>query len=193
MEKMVFFNITWMERYEGFEENLKGGGAFVDECGYGYEIFNFKKINGKVYGFVQCGGLNNLQRLGAAKNDDRVDDILAVFTAAHRNGNTYIVGWYKHATFFKDYHDTNLKERYFEGEYLSYNVVAKAKDAVLLPPNVRCAFPKIPRGIKGGMGRSNVWYADSEEAQEFKEKVYKFIKEYEKIMSNPINLNSLRI
>ena len=39
---------------------MSGGGSYVDEHGYGHELFNFKKIDGKVYGYVQPRGLITL-------------------------------------------------------------------------------------------------------------------------------------
>ncbi len=165
---------------EGPDTRLSGGGAYVDEHGYGHELFNFKEIDGKVYGYAQPSGSNNLQRLGASLNAESVDDVLIIFTATHKNGGTYIVGWYKNAVFFKNYQETQLKERKFKNKYIGYYAIANADDAVLVPPNERFSFPKIPRGIKGGMGQSNVWYADSPEMTDFKEQVLKSIEDCEK-------------
>jgi hypothetical protein len=49
MEKVIFFNVGWMERYQGNpeQESIKGGGKFVDKNGYGYEMFNFLPFNGE--------------------------------------------------------------------------------------------------------------------------------------------------
>lgn len=186
MTPMIFLNTAWMERYEGLSGNDKeihGGGSYVEEYGYGHEIFNFKKIEGKVYGYAQPGGFNNLQRLGASEDDDYMDDVLVIFTATHKDGGTYIVGWYKGATFFKDYQKTKLKERKFRDEYIGYYAVANAENATLLSVDERFSFPVIPRRVKGGMGQSNVWYADSAEMLGFKKDVLKHIEKYEKIKS----------
>ena len=67
MEKMVFFNTTWMDYYEGKEDKVYMGGSYVERNGYGHEIYNFKNIKGKVYGYVQPMGRNNLERLGSKK------------------------------------------------------------------------------------------------------------------------------
>lgn len=183
MIPMIFLNTAWMERYEGLlgnDREIRGGGSYVKEYGYGHEIFNFKKIDGKVYGYAQPGGYNNLQRLGADVNDEYIEGILVVFTATHRDGGTYIVGWYKNATFFKDYQDTILKERKFRNEYIGYYVVADAENTTLLSIDERFSFPTIPRRVKGGMGQSNIWYADSIEMVEFKKEVLRHIERYEK-------------
>ncbi len=68
MDRIVFLNVTWMERYEGLkgdDRQVSGGGSYVDKYGYGHEIYNFKNINGKVYGYAQPRGANNLERMGA--------------------------------------------------------------------------------------------------------------------------------
>jgi hypothetical protein len=183
MSSMIFLNVAWMERYEGLignDSEIRGGGSYVEEYGYGHEIFNFKEIDGKVYGYVQPGGFNNLLRLGASKDDEYIEDVLVIFTATHRDGGTYIVGWYKNAIFFKDHQNIRLKERKFRDEYIGYYAVADAQNATLLGIDERFAFPTIPRRVKGGMGQSNVWYADSPEMVEFKKGVLRHIDRYEK-------------
>lgn len=190
METMIFLNTAWMERYEGLSGNdmeIHGGGSYVEEYGYGHEIFNFKKINGKVYGYAQPGGFNNLQRLGASEDDEHIEGVLVIFTATHRDGGTYIVGWYKEATFYRDYQNTRLKERKFRDEYIGYYAVTNAENATLLSEDERFSSPIIPRRVKGGMGQSNVWYADSHEMLEFKKDVLKHIEKYEKIKSKRVN------
>jgi hypothetical protein len=52
MEIMVFLNITWMESYDGYGKS-HAGGSYVEKHGYGGEMYNFKEVNGKVYGYVQ--------------------------------------------------------------------------------------------------------------------------------------------
>ena len=178
MRPMVFLNTAWMERYEGLKGNDKeihGGGSYVNKNGYGYEIFNFKKIEGKVYGYAQSRGVNNLQRLGANKEDEFIEDVLVIFTATHKKGGTYIVGWYENATFYKDYQPTKLKERKFRNKYIGYYAVADSENSTLLSIDERFSFPRIPRRIKGGMGQSNVWYADAPEMMKFKKDVLSHI------------------
>lgn len=194
MQKIVFFNTAWMDFYDGIQGRdleIHGGGAYVEEHGYGYEIYNFREINGKVYGYAQSGGNNHLERLGAKKDADSISNVLVVFTARHKEGGTYIVGWYKNATFYRQYQETRLKERRFKNEYLGYYVEADAKDACLLNKDERFIFETIPRG-KGGMGRSNIWYADSENMKEFVWRVQKFINTYSKnkIAKHRVNRHS---
>ena len=179
MEKMVFFNTTWMDYYEGKEKKVYMGGSYVERNGYGGEIYNFKNIKGKVYGYVQPMGRNNLERLGAKKNAESLSGVLVIFTATHGEGGTYIVGWYKNATVYRDYQETRMEERIYNDEYIGYYAVANAEDVILLDKDERVGvFEQIPKG-KGGMGRSNVWYADSDNMHDFRKKVLDFIDKYE--------------
>ena len=152
MQKMIFCNTGWMEYYQGGP--IYGGGSFVKENGYGWEIYNFKEIDGRMYGYAQAMGANNLKRLDCEVNrdDEYVKDVLVVFTATHKVGGTYIVGWYK--------------------------------NAVLLPEDMRFTFPQIPRGVKGGMGESSIWYADSPLMESFRNEVIECITHYEKSVKN---------
>lgn len=182
MQPILFFNTAWMDFYEGINEDteIHGGGSYVEEYGYGHEIYNFKNIKGKVYGYAQPNGRNNLERLGAEKDAESLLGVLLIFTATHKDGGTFIVGWYKNATVYSQYQETRMKERKYCDEYIGYYAVADAKDAVLLNRDERVMlFEPIPKG-KGGMGHSNVWYADADNMKDFKKRVARFIDTYEK-------------
>lgn len=183
MQTMVFLNVAWMERYEGLfgrDREISGGGSYVNTHGYGHEIFNFKNIEGKVYGYAQPKGYNNLQRLGARVEDPFLENVLVIFTANLKNQGTYIVGWYKNARFYRDYQKTTMKQRRYGNETFGYYAVAEAKNATLLSPDERFSFPLIPRRVKGGMGQSNVWYADDPIMADFRARVLKQIEAYER-------------
>ena len=182
MQQILFFNTAWMDFYEGISEGteIHGGGSYIKEFGYGHEIYNFKNIKGKVYGYAQPNGRNNLERIGAKKGADYISGVLLIFTATHKDGGTYIVGWYRNATVYRDYQETNMKERRYVDEYIGYYAVADAKNVVLLNRDERVMlFEAIPRS-KGGMGHSNVWYADADNMKDFKKRVIQFVDTYEK-------------
>ena len=42
--KMIFFRIGWMQNYSGLnqQDQIIGGGGFIDENQFGHEIFNFQ-------------------------------------------------------------------------------------------------------------------------------------------------------
>ena len=56
-----------------------------------------------------------------------------------------------------------------------YRIKALAKGATLLPIDARVF--EIPRQVKGGMGQSNVWYADSPESAPLVKKIRSMIKD----------------
>ena len=169
---MIFLRIGWMNRYRGQTTNdqITGGGPFVEEHGYGHEIFNFQPANDRVYGYVQPTGSGHnqplgpgikIERLGASSGDDCVPGVLAIWVATAPSGGGYIVGWYANATVYRHWQQPPLEaNRRHASQDFGYYVTAASDDAVLLPPDERL-FP-VPRG-EGGMGQSNVWYADDSE------------------------------
>lgn len=141
------------------------------------------KIRRKVYGFAQSNGDINIQKLGADKQDDHISGVLIIFTAKSR-----VVGWYKDAILYKTYQDTELQERKFKDGYMGYYAVADVKNIRLLSIDERNIFPKVPRG-KGGMGQSNIWYADSGKGIDYKNNILKYIKKMKMkktdVLTNP--------
>jgi len=69
----------------GGEVHPVGGGSF--NLGHrGSEVENFRATDGVVYGYVQTPGASrglNMERLGAAADDDAVDGVLVIFVANH--------------------------------------------------------------------------------------------------------------
>lgn len=61
---------------------------------------------------------------------------------------------------------------------MGYYAVADVKNIRLLSIDERNIFPKVPRG-KGGMGQSNIWYADSGKGIDYKNNILKYIKKDE--------------
>ena len=180
---MVFFRIGWMERYEGRDdESILGGGSFVDKERWGGEVFNFQGVNGAVYGYVQATRQTiSIKRLGAT--DDHAAGVLAIWVAKSPGpkGRSYIVGWYKNATVYREYQPPPPgSERHIEDQNISYNVTALAADAVLLPPEERSFL--VPQKRRGpyGMGQSNIWYADKNrnDVRRFRKRVRNYISEY---------------
>lgn len=164
---ILFCNIGWMEQYRGLGagDHISGGGAYVREKGRGHEICNFAKVGRMVYGYVQPPGqLIDIDRIGAHPNDDAISGVTVVWTATRPTGGTAVVGWYKNATVFRSYQffedevDPHSKNK-IDGYWIS----AASKDATLLSVDQRTC--EIPRQVKGGMGQSNIWYADKPESR----------------------------
>lgn len=166
--KFVFFNIGWMERYKGLQDGdeIIGGGSYVKIEGCGHEVCNFAEVNGTLYGYVQPPGSQiDIDRLGAQPDDDEISNITVVWTATRPTGGTAVIGWYKNATVFRNYQKfARASKLHHENGVDGYWACAEVAGSKLLSVNERTC--EIPRQIKGGMGQSNVWYADSPESAE---------------------------
>lgn len=173
MKPIVFFNIGWMDKYDG-PGKIQGGGAYVKKHGFGHEILNFKPYNGFMYGFVQVRTGIHIERLGAAKEDGSLDDVLVVWTANDPGGGTYIVGWYDHATVYRSRQSPpDGSNRIHRIDPLGYYAKAKLEDCKRLSFDER-NFP-IPRKQKGGFGQANVWFADQPSNVTLKLAVLEFV------------------
>lgn len=160
---ILFCNVGWMVRYQGItpSDKIVGGGAYVKIEKHGHEVCNFLPAKGKVYGYVQPHGSQiKIERIGAAAGDDELADVDVVFTARRPGtGGTVVVGWYKNATVFRHPQSVKWASKTHENNGVdTHLVVASEENAVLLPIDQRNMV--VPRG-KGGMGQSNVWFADA--------------------------------
>ncbi|MDT3322022.1 HNH endonuclease [Shewanella sp. SP1S2-4] len=160
---ILFCNIGWMARYDGIDgDSIQRGGSY-NKSEIGHEVCNFSNVDSKVYGYVQPTGRLNIVKLGAGKNDDCINNITVIWTAGPNSGGTAIVGWYKNATVYRDAQLLNApSELQIQNGISMYRILADASDAVLLPVHKRNFM--IPRAVKGGIGQSNVWYADKPES-----------------------------
>jgi 5-methylcytosine-specific restriction protein A len=177
---ILFCNIGWMEKYEGIKgDSIARGGAF-NKLSIGSEVCNFSDVNGTMYGFVNSKGKINIDKLGA-NNNDSIDGVTVVWTAGPPNGGTVIVGWYKNATVYRELKEFKKELKKFkktpklqlENRVIGYRVTADAASATVLPVDEREFV--IPRNVKGGMGRSNIWYADKPEVLELVQRVQEMI------------------
>ena len=171
---ILFCNVGWMKLYNGIDgDSIQRGGSYNHEA-VGHEVCNFSDVDTKVYGYVQPTGRLNISRLGAGKNDDYAGGVTIIWTASPNSGGTAIVGWYKNAKVYRDPQPikkpTRLQKKNGINNYL---ISALASDTTLLPVNERSFM--IPRAIKGGIGQSNVWYADKPESAELVERVHVFV------------------
>ena len=188
MTKMIFFNVGWMENYQGLEDDrIASGGSFVDEYNEACEddeyppceIRNFEPYEGRMYGFVRINGSIRIERLGASRRDNFVDGVLAIWVAKSPSDGTVVVGWFKNATVYRDRQlppEDSGRQREGRKEW-GYRVSAREEDCRLLPTEHRDL--RVPRGGKGSMGQSNVWYAEQSENRGFRKRVRQFITEIE--------------
>ncbi|USE39546.1 hypothetical protein [Endozoicomonas sp. SCSIO W0465] len=179
-KRLLFCNIGYMKDYKGNTEDdcIEGGGSFVDEEGYGHEVCNFVLETNKknAFGYVQTSnnGQINIDRLGAEALDEYIRGVDIVFTAKHPEGGTVIIGFYLDAKVYRHYKQFKCTpDIYAENDINGYRICALKENCFLIAPEERTFF--IPRGCKGGIGQSNVWYADTPEARFTRRRVLKYI------------------
>jgi hypothetical protein len=67
-----------MDHYRGVTagDTPTGGGAWVEEHGFGHEAFNFDPVRREYFGCAQATGAGvNLIRLGGTRDDSQLDGI----------------------------------------------------------------------------------------------------------------------
>ncbi|HHQ6565561.1 TPA: HNH endonuclease [Serratia fonticola] len=171
---ILFCNIGWMKHYNGIGgDSIKRGGEY-NQHSIGHEVCNFSNNDGTFYGYVQPTGQIKIERLGASKKDDFVSNVTVVWTAGPEGGGTTVIGWYKDATIFRDAQKIAKPSAIQKKNGVStFRITAPSNKSVLLPVEQRELM--IPRSVKGGIGQSNVWFADKEESQEIVNRVKSLI------------------
>lgn len=158
MNPVVFVNIGWMVKYNGPSSNdpTLGNFGFLKTDTVGHEAWNFKPLRNKVYGYVPRSAQIRIERLGGGRREDRLDGVTVVWLARNpRDKRTYVVGWYKNATVYRNSNTINLARS--KAFTVGYQIEAPADLATLLAPDARI-FP-IPTAKKpGNLGQSPVWY-----------------------------------
>ncbi|WP_151811570.1 DUF3883 domain-containing protein [Acinetobacter bereziniae] len=172
---ILFCNIGWMEFYKGNSslDQIVGGGAYVREKGFGFEVCNFSRVNDLFYGYVQSKGQIKIENLGAGKNDSFISGVTVIWIATNPDTRgSYIVGWYKNATVFRDYQEFEVipgdqQKNRIDG----FRIKAKASNSRLLSLDERNF--EIPRAGKNGygIGQSPIWYAKGEKNSELVKQV----------------------
>ena len=185
------------QKGQNINDKIRGGGSYVDEEGHGFEVCNFAPYENQIYGYVQPPGRaganiksgvdtdmkssmpENFERvtikidkLGADSNDDFIENVNVIWTAKDPapGGKTVIVGWYVNATVYREYQKFDKappcqRDNNVDG----YRIVAEESNCKLLPIERRTI--QIPKMVKGGMGQSNIWYADKPESEEIRDKI----------------------
>lgn len=196
--RILFVNQTYMEWYRGANnfDHPSNGGAWVKEHGDdSADTYNFcpfgtedgvlplqlndgtqLKLEGVLClayvsttrtkdGSPKLLHLEKIRDCQGCTKDDYVDDVLVVF-CAKRPGDAWptVVGWYRNAYVFR-YH---LDLKGIEGDPMYGNIIAKAKDVVLLPMEERKW--RVYRAPKDGFGfgQSNYWFANEEQSPKVK-------------------------
>jgi hypothetical protein len=172
--QVVFLRIAEMDDYRGTKSSdiPRGAGSYVDENGTGGEVRNFLPIKGKFYGYarIQKNGQIHIERLGADKKADKIDNITIVFFSRNHKygGGQYIVGWYKNATLYRSVQQLPIK---FGHKHKVYNSEVKISNAKLIHKDERTF--QIP---KDGPGQYNVWYVEEFGNKKYLKDVLAYIK-----------------
>ncbi|MGD1019752.1 MAG: DUF3883 domain-containing protein [Verrucomicrobiia bacterium] len=182
--KILLCNVSWMKWYSGISEDdtPKHGGDYVRKHGYGHEAINFKPHNGVMYGFVQLRtGTININRLDP-DSLDKVEDVLVVWRARSNEGSV-VVGWYKHATVYRQ-NQKAFSERSFtyRGKTIrpEWIVKADAENCFRVLPRQRVF--RVPVTHKGFGSQTFISFlkADIKEVKVFKAELLNYIAQVEK-------------
>ncbi|MEX0718548.1 MAG: DUF3883 domain-containing protein [Planctomycetaceae bacterium] len=181
-----------MDRYAGIDgiADIAGGGSYVEDHGFGHEVFNFEAFSGRVFGYVQPSGHGrpyNERAIrfekhfsGILKDEDSIPGILAVWIARAPTGGTFVVGWYRDAVLYRKWQESPVGAPRLlpNGESAGYFVTATSGNSVLLPPKDRVL--RLPPRTTGGPGQSNVWYADDPEVHgKIRQNVLEFVAKWQ--------------
>lgn len=189
--KILFCNVAYMKCYDkiNFPDDIpKHAGKYVNDTKDAYEKNNFHIWeDGYCYGFVETGLYKDekpkqldINKISNSKSkDEYVEGITVVFCAlSDLQKKTVIVGWYNNATVYRN--------RQFTLKKHMYNIKARSEDVVLLSESDRIVH--IPRArIDGiGFGQSQIWYANSEKAKEFRLKIIQYVETYNEKLEMPV-------
>jgi hypothetical protein len=187
LTRMLFCRVGWMPKYQGEKDSqgkvdIQGGGKFVPEHGFGYEMYNFLPDDqGNVYGYVRGGGKMDIDRLGAKRGDKSISQVLVIWVATHpKEGGMCIVGWYNDATVFRSHqpcpqHLTGKRPLPDRSYQWGFRVVAKYGDTLLLGENNRTFLVPQATEDSSGMGQRHIWYADEKKDQALRQRVLEYV------------------
>jgi hypothetical protein len=169
MTHYIFLRIAWMKYYKGVTENdiPSGAGWYVDIYRDGGEVYNFYPIGNYYYGYarIQDGRNLKIEKVGALKYAPNVENVTIILFAKNPDtGGQYIVGWYKHATLYREVQQ--LQNREFDSK--SYLCKAKITDGYLLPVEDRI-YEVV------GPGQTNAWYPAEHKKSDFFYKLKAYI------------------
>jgi len=185
-----------MKYYNGItdDDKPKNGGSYIKDNEDGGECYNYMDYNGKCYGYVMGNGNLTLEKHfeNCSANSAFTQNVLVIWVATNEINETRIVGWYKDATVYRQVQD--ISSFIAPNDCSTYSIVADSENCFLLPESKR-DFPiqRAARTGKGtGMGRSNIWYAESQFAQNVLiPKVIEYIDNYDGEFNNIVLTDDL--
>jgi len=189
MDRIVFFNIAWMERYQGaVGDPPVGGGSYVKRYGFAVEMWNFQHFQGTMYGFVEAGWRPpksiNITQLGARRTDQSVAGVLVIWVARHpKDKMTLVAGWYENARVYRGRQTLppGTGRRLLNGQDAPYFVEAERQNCLLIQADMRdfqilrATEPRAAGYKAGGIGRSNIWYAQDPYGAQIRPQVLQYV------------------
>ncbi|WP_315121220.1 hypothetical protein [uncultured Clostridium sp.] len=180
--KVLFCNIGWMKEYKGINEDdtIASITTKSDKNNKDAEQYNFLNLDGYYYGYASTkSGSKKKTELQLEEIDPKeegtefLDDVLVIWMAKRPNdkAGSRIIGWYKNARVYRNYKENSLG---------AYNIRAKVKDSLLIPPMHRSylIYPARIIGTGKGMGQSSIWLPKGEDAKEIVENCINYINDY---------------
>ena len=180
--RVLFCNVGWMKEYRGIgeEDSIALPYVNMDKNAKNAEQYNFLNLDGYYYGYVSAKtGGKKKQEIQLEKIDPKVeeeaylDNVLVIWVAKRPNdkAGSRVIGWYKNARVYRNYK---------ENSFGLYNIRAKVKDSLLIPPMYRTylIYPARIIGAGKGMGQSNIWHPRGEDSNEILENCINYINSY---------------
>ena len=193
MKKIIYLNISWMNKYQGITNGDKprGSSGYIKNNPEGknpHDIYNFLKSDDeKCYGFAPIQP-DIYKRFSASPSLQYIDGILVVWMAPNPDQTgRYIIGWYKDARLHRNkvnlYDHKGIPRTIDSGNDALYIAESKYVNCTLLSPDERDIKVKTA-------GQSSAYYGDDE----LNKKVIQKIEDYEKNMGKthskkPKNIN----
>lgn len=180
--KVVFFNITWMKRYQGeaHDDQLRN-----DNDSYEHrsprEIFNFKEFQGCCYGNVYIKERLSLEKYfeDISENDEWSEGFTVIWCAMSADNKMRIIGWYKNADVYQvERYITAYCNNFFTRKF---NTHALVNDCYLIPAEQRHFIIDENYDQAGEMGfeNGNVWFMESDyDRNVFLPKVLVYLENY---------------
>lgn len=188
MKPIVFARVADMKYYRGITEDdqPRNGGSYVKDTGDAHEAWNFDPVlvdgEWKCFGYCQPVGssvnpqmhIEKIVGCEAMRKANVINGVTVVFVARSTDvGSMRVIGFYKDATVYR-----TMQELTFDNGYIQYfQFEAMKENCVLLPRSVRNGdvgwdVPSSSQRYNSfGMGRSNIWFAASGDADD-REKAY---------------------
>ncbi|QDF76228.1 MULTISPECIES: protein NO VEIN domain-containing protein [Shewanella] len=173
--KVLFARIGSMNFYDGISDldaNIEGAGSYNADTNDGHEQYNFRDVNGIIYGYCQSSIKNeipagvNLRRVdpSAATNAEYIDGVTVIFfSKSSPDGYQSIVGWYTNSRVYRDFQQPS--DQHKRGDK-GFNLKCDSNNARLLPAEQRVYSIAGQDYDKAGRpGQSNVFYVYDQRRQ----------------------------